>query len=128
MQNNENFLRVFELYKTREKITSDRKAAIAIGMDAKSINDYRKGRSSPDAYACVRLGLAAGYDPITLIAAVQSEKETKPQRQAFWRDFFQRVTQRGLLPALICGATCLIAPPDSRSETNNPYKTSHYTK
>jgi len=109
-------LRVLELYKTREGIKRDAEAARRLGLRRSDLSSYKTGYSSPDTYACVRLALAAGHDPMTLIAAVCAEKETKAERAAFWRDFFRRVTQHGSIPVLIFGAICLIGQPECGGE------------
>lgn len=122
------FLKLFDEFKDADGHSSDAAAAKAIGLDRRRIHQYRKNESSPDAYACTRLALAARRDPITLIAEVEAAKETKNARGAFWRDFFRRVTSGGLLPALAFGLVLASASAICDANIKKPYETSHYTK
>ena len=72
------------------KITSDYALAKTLGIHNGRITEYRKGKTTPDPYIWARLGIILNRDPMEMMAEVELERETKPERLDFWRDFLSR--------------------------------------
>jgi len=76
--------------KAAEGMTSDYQLSKETGIAQSRISDYRKGRLTPDEYACTRLALALGREPIEVIAMVQAEQAKTEEKREFWRNFLTR--------------------------------------
>lgn len=61
----------------------------AIGLSQARISDYRKKRIKPDEYACTRIALALGIDPVTVIGDIAIEFEKSAERRQWWQDFLR---------------------------------------
>jgi len=128
LKENARFLELFHEYQRKAGHKSDNAAALALGLTRQNISDWRKGRSRPDVYACTRLAVECGYDPITLIAELEAAKAEKGPRGVFWRDFFQLVKPGRFIPALICGLTLLGVSANSDKTPARTDVKAHYTK
>jgi len=128
LKENERFLVLFHEFKLKRGLESDYAAAKVLGIPRQTLSNYRKGNSRPDAYACTRLAVECGYDPITLIAELEAAKGEKGARGAFWRDFFRLVRPGGFVPALMCGVFLLVASVASDKTHATSDVKAHYTK
>jgi len=106
--------------KAAEGMTSDYQLSKETGIAQSRISDYRKGRLTPDEYACTRLALALGREPIEVIAMVQAEQAKTEEKREFWRNFLTRAACiAGLAVPLSFGLPCENARADLPAQTNN---------
>src|SRR3569832_831357 len=69
------------------KSTSDYQLAKHLGLSTGRISDYRTGRIKPDEYACTRIAIALGLDPVVVIGDIAVEFEKSAERRQWWQDF-----------------------------------------
>lgn len=81
-------------------VPSDYALAKKLGIHSGRIAEYRQGKSLPDAYVWVRLGIILNRDPMAMQAEVELERETRPERRQFWTDFLSRAARVLLLPVM----------------------------
>jgi len=114
--------------KKRRHLPSDYAAAKVLGLDTARIHFYRTGERQPDAYACTRIAIELGLDPLTLIAEVEKETERNPVRRDFWRDFFLAAVRKNAMLVAICTVFCVAASQTSESIAKSLKTNIHYTK
>lgn len=95
------FIELLDELKKRRQIEADNAAAELLGLHRARLHEYREGKARPDAYACTRLAVEMGIDPMGLIAQVEAESAKNEERRRFWRDFFRRVKRPAAMLALI---------------------------
>ena len=104
-------------------IKTDYKLAQAMKMHRGLISDFMNEKRIPDEYACVRMALILEKDPAEVIALVMADTEKNIVRQEFWRDFLQRVQQRGKLFTL--GVVFLLSSHGDSANADNWCLASH---
>lgn len=62
----------------------------ALKMHTGLISDYYSGKRWPDAYACAQIALALKYDPLEVLADIESQCAKTEERREFWRGFIGR--------------------------------------
>mgnify|MGYP000939425790 CR=1 FL=1 len=80
-------------------ITSDYELARRLEVSKQRISAYRSGKEWPDNYIVMKLAIALNLDPVGVLADLESQKEKRPERAAFWRSFLSRAA---LLVILAC--------------------------
>ena len=102
-------------------LSSDYALAKHLGIRKQRIQEWRCGRSHPDAYACTVLAVALNLDPARVIAEVQAEAEKDPKRAGFWRSFLSRASRAGLLAILASIFSGIYAAEPANAMPNNVY-------
>lgn len=102
---------------------TDYKLAQALGMPRQRVSDYHAGTRHADAYACTRLAMILGRDPLEVIAEVEAETAKTPERAEFWKsvNFGLRRTAAGIALSVTLGSS-VVAP---RTGHADPGLTSH---
>ena len=95
-----NIIELLDEAKTKTGAKTDYKLAQVLDIPNERISDYRAGRRYPDDYACMRLAMALGQDPLEILAQIRAESEKNDKRKAFWRSF-PTSWRRGLLGLLL---------------------------
>lgn len=72
-------------------VTTDYALAKKLEIPNNYLADYRRGKRTPDAYACARLADALGVDPLALLAQVEAATEKNEARRNYWRAVSERV-------------------------------------
>lgn len=91
--------------------TSYYQLAKAIGISQSRISDYRKKRIRPDEYACTRLAVALGLDPVVVIGDIAIEFEKSAERREWWQGFLARAGRLFGI-ALMLGLLCMFISPN----------------
>ena len=86
-------MKIEELLDAAQKklgVNSDYALAKRAGMKKTAVSNYRTGKSRPDEEACFKLAIILGIDPAAVIALVKAERETEPEKAAFWKGQVKR--------------------------------------
>lgn len=81
------------------EVTSDYKLAQRLGTSKQTISAYRTGAQWPDNYIVIKIAIALNLDPVGVLADLESQREKRPERAAFWKSFLSRAA---LLAVLAC--------------------------
>ncbi len=103
MKKSKVFNDLLEKVRQIEHGASDYKLAQMLDISTQNISAYRKGDRKPDAYACARVAMAAGADPLEVLAAVESELGKDEKRREFWKSF--RSGSRQIAAAVVLSLT-----------------------
>lgn len=78
-----------------QKVRSDYKLALCLGIGGTSLSNYRNGRSLPDEKTCEKLAIAMGEDPIILMVEMQAKRAKDDDSRSMWEKAAKRL-QRGV--------------------------------
>ena len=67
-----------------QKVKSDYKLGLCIGIGSQSISNYRTGKTLPDEKAVSKLADAIGEKPDLLLVEVQAQRAKDAQSRAMW--------------------------------------------
>lgn len=103
---------VLDTAKTVQKVPSDYKLGLTLGIGPNALSNYRNGRSFPDEKACVKLAQAMGEDPAILMVEMQAQRSKDADARALWENLAKRL-QAGFASAeiLVLVAILSIATP-----------------
>lgn len=87
MKKSKVFNDLLEKVRAAENGASDYRLAQVLDISTQNISAYRSGSRKPDAYACARVAMAAGEDPLEVIAAIEAELGKDEKRRQFWKSF-----------------------------------------
>lgn len=65
---------VLDRAKVVQKVKSDYKLALCLGIGESSLSGYRTGRGLPDERTCKKLSIAMGEDPIILMVQMHAQR------------------------------------------------------
>ena len=82
---------VIERAKTVQKVSSDYKLGLCLGIGGNSLSSYRTGRSLPDEKACKILAEAMGEDPALLTVQMQAQRARTPEARLVWTNIAKRL-------------------------------------
>lgn len=89
--------------KTKIAIESDYGIAKRLGVPRQSIPAMREGKRPIPLDVAYRIAIILEADPAQVVAELEAERETNPERAEFWRSFLSRA-------ALLAGAiACTLA-------------------
>lgn len=89
------------------------------------ISEYVRGEQNADTYACVRLAMVLGRDPLEVIAEVEAQTARTPTKRDFWSRFpsgLRRTALGVVLSATYFGSALA---PRTGEAAPNPGATSH---
>lgn len=87
---------VLDRAKTVQKVKSDYKLALCLGIGESSLSAYRNGRGLPDEKTCQKLAFAMGEDPIILMVEMHAQRVKDDDSRAMWSALARRL-QMGFL-------------------------------
>lgn len=70
--------------KAIHKLSSEYKLALVMGIDGKSLSNYRKGKTLPDARVISKLCELSGDDPVALMLEIEEMRASTPEAKALW--------------------------------------------
>ena len=74
-----------------QKVPSDYKLALTLGIGGNALSNYRTGRSFPDEKACQKLAAAMGEDPILLMVEMQAQRTKDRESKVLWERLAKRL-------------------------------------
>lgn len=95
-------IEVLDRAKQVQKVGSDYKLALTLGIGLSSLSNYRHGRSFPDEKTCEILASAMGEKPDLLMVEMQAHRTKEPQSRALWENLAHRL-QSGFASVQIMG-------------------------
>lgn len=82
---------VLDRAKTVQKVPSDYKLSLTIGIGESSLSAYRHGRGLPDEVNCKKLAEAIGEDPALLTVEMQAQRAKTAEAKQIWIDIAKRL-------------------------------------
>lgn len=82
---------VLDKAKKVQKVPSDYKLALTLGIGESALANYRHGRSMPDEKACAKLAAAIGEKPDLLMVEMQAQRTKDAQARAMWENLAKRL-------------------------------------
>jgi len=86
---------VLDKAKHAQKVPSDYKLALVLGIGESALANYRHGRSLPDENACTKLAHAMGEDPAVLTVEMQIQRAKTPEAKQIWLSIAKRLQMGG---------------------------------
>lgn len=107
------------------KLPSDYKLALVLGVDQKSLRNYRDLKTLPDARVIRLICDMTGDDPAILLAEVEAERAKTAEARALWLEVVQRLrsTLHAAFFAVVLGGAALVGLPQDASAA-----TSHFSQ
>ena len=99
---------VLDRAKKVQKVTSDYKLGLCLGIGESSLANYRHGRSFPDEKTCQKLAIAMGEDPIILMVEMHAQRTKDDESRAMWSALARRL-QSGVSSVLFSFVLAIIA-------------------
>jgi hypothetical protein len=106
--------------KVIHKLPSDYKLALVLGIDQKSVRNYRDGKTLPDARVIRSICGLTGDDPVLMLAEIEADRAKTDEARALWREVVQRLqsTLHAAIFSVLTGAVLLGAlPSDAHAKT-----------
>ena len=82
---------VLDHARTTQKVKSDYKLGLCLGIGLSAISNYRTGKSLPDEKACQKLAEAMGEDPALLTVEMQAQRSRTPEAKQIWLNIARRL-------------------------------------
>lgn len=82
---------VLDRAKQVQKVQSDYKLGLCLGIGLSSLSNYRAGRSLPDEKACAKLAEAMGEDPALLTVEMMIQRSKDDDARQIWLNIAQRL-------------------------------------
>lgn len=92
-------------------IASDYELAKRLDVRRQRISAYRNGTDWPENYVVMKIAIALNLDPVGVLADLESQKEKRPERAAFWRSFLSRAVLVVVLACTLAWSSTAISPP-----------------
>ena len=108
---------LLDRWKERKGISSDYEAARALGVSRASLSNWRKGTNHADVIAAATMAEDLGMETIEILAAIQADREIRPQAQAIWR----RYGRPAFFALIACAAIPISAPGDALGNVKNAH-------
>ena len=74
-----------------QKVRSDYKLGLCLGIGQSSISNYRLGKTLPDEKVCKKLALAMGEDPALLTVQMQAQRSKDDETRDLWLSIAKRL-------------------------------------
>jgi hypothetical protein len=74
-----------------QKVKSDYKLGLCIGIGAASLSNYRLGKTLPDEKAAAKLAAAIDEKPDLLLVEIQAQRVKDPEARAMWANLAKRL-------------------------------------
>jgi transcriptional regulator with XRE-family HTH domain len=87
---------------------SDRQLAIAMGVTASSLSNWRSRRSTPDAYALMELQKILKIDAREILAIIESERAKTEERRGYWEEVKRSFSTKGTVVAVALASTMML--------------------
>jgi transcriptional regulator with XRE-family HTH domain len=115
----ENIKRLLDEVKKAKGIESDYALAKALSLPKQRISDYYKGKTSPDAYACLQISKALGRSRDEIDSLVQMESEKDEVRREVWAQYYKSIQRiaAAVIMTFAFFATLIVA--DDAKAANN---------
>ena len=78
---------LLDAWKSKRGVTSDNQAALALGISRQAVSRYRHGKAHADVEIAAKMAEELGLEVIEILAAIQADREIRPQAQAIWRRY-----------------------------------------
>lgn len=91
---------VLDRAKEVQKVRSDYKLGLCLGIGESSLANYRHGRSFPDEKTCAKLAIAMGEDPIILMVEMHAQRSKDDEIRTMWEGLAKRL-QKGVASVLL---------------------------
>jgi hypothetical protein len=82
---------VLDRAKQIQKVKSDYKLSLTVGIGESSLSAYRHGRGLPDEINCIKLAYAMGEDPALLTVQMQAHRAKTDEARALWVSIAKRL-------------------------------------
>jgi hypothetical protein len=82
---------VLDRAKQVQKVKSDYKLSLTLGIGESSLSDYRRGRGLPDEINCIKLADAMGEDPALLTVQMQVQRAKTDEARDLWLTIAKRL-------------------------------------
>jgi hypothetical protein len=99
---------VLDRAKTVQKVRSDYKLSLCVGIGESSLSAYRKGRNLPDEINCKKLADAMGEDPALLTVQMQAQRAKTDEARDIWLDIAKRL-QKGVANVLLMAVIAIFS-------------------
>lgn len=83
-----------------QKVKSDYKLGLCLGIGASSISSYRLGKSLPDEKAVEKLAAAIGEEPDLLLVEMQAQRAKDAAARRMWEHLAKRL-QKGFASIIL---------------------------
>lgn len=90
-----------------QKVRSDYKLGLCLGIGASSLSSYRNGKSLPDEKACLKLAPAMGEDPALLTVEMYAQRAKDDETRELWLSIAKRL-QKGFASVSLMAVLALI--------------------
>jgi len=87
-----NIAALLDKAKVVHSLSSDYKLALVLGVDQKSLRNYRQGITLPDARVISQLSSLTGVDPALLAVEIEAERAKTDEARALWRQVAARLS------------------------------------
>ena len=85
-------IEVLDRAKAVQKVRSDYKLSLTLGIGESSLSSYRRGLVLPDEINCIKLAAAMHEDPALLVAEMQAQRAKTPELKKLWSGIAKRLT------------------------------------
>lgn len=90
-----------------QKVPSDYKLGLCLGIGGNSLSSYRTGRSLPDEKACSKLAAAIGEEPDLLLVEIQAQRTKDAESRRMWERLAKRL-QKGFASVSMMAVLALV--------------------
>ena len=74
-----------------QKVRSDYKLGLCLGIGQSSLSNYRLGKTLPDGKVCIKLAAAMGEDAGVLVAEIEAQRSKDTETRALWISIAKRL-------------------------------------
>lgn len=99
---------VLDRAKKVQKVSSDYKLALCIGIGESSLSAYRKGKNLPGPKTCAKLAIAMGEDPILLMVEMQAQMAKDDDERSMWATAVKRL-QMGVASVVLMSLLAIVS-------------------
>ncbi|MBN8454830.1 hypothetical protein [Accumulibacter sp.] len=101
-------------------LKSDNELAVRLTINRARISAYRAGTEWPDNYVVIKIAIALNLDPVRVLADLESQREKRPERAAFWRSFLSRAAVTLAMGCTLGWSSIDISPAAAAQTSGNP--------
>lgn len=115
-------IELLDAIKAGQKITSDYKLAMYLGVSQGTVQNWRHGRSLPDQKAVTRIALELGLDPDVLLLQVESQRAATDYAKSAWLRIAQRLEAGAAHVAVLVavGLVSMVSTPSAHAVVTSP--------
>jgi len=97
------------------KTTSIYAVAALLGINEQTVRNWNDGKAHPDEYGCARIAEALDVPIEQVLADVQAERETNPERREYWQSLARKYAA-----CVVAGLVTTTSPSGECSATGQP--------